>query len=90
MTAKQIANIIEHEVPVTKHSFEILLNTDEKVIGIFVMADDYEVLKQKNIWRIVKNPDIGTWNDKRDLTLAEPVNGGLIVSITPSKGPHGI
>jgi hypothetical protein len=81
MNAIEIADFIENEHPITYNSLEIKLNTGDIDVGIFVQHSDYSTLKEENIWRFVKNPNIGKWKETHDEGFTELINGNLIVNI---------
>jgi len=82
LKAEEIANRIEIYHRVTNNSYKIGLNTNESVVGYFVQANDYEELKAKNIWRVVKIPNILKWKATSNPEHSELLNGDLIVSIS--------
>jgi hypothetical protein len=81
MTKEKIIAIIEQEHPITYNGIKVELNTNDSVIGMFVRADDYKELKEKNVWRFVRKPDIQQWNSSKNLDLTELINGNLIIDI---------
>jgi hypothetical protein len=45
------------------------------VKGVFVEANDYTELKQKNLWRIVTQANATTWQKDQDINLTRIFNG---------------
>ena len=82
MNKEDIAYIIEVKHPLTNYSLKVDLNTDEFLVGIFVMTKDYDELKERNQWRFVINQKLRKWEQSNDHKLTEIIDGKYIDSIT--------
>jgi hypothetical protein len=47
----------------------------DTILGQLVQAEDYNDLKSKNLWRIVREKDWSEWNKSRNIELAKIFNG---------------
>jgi len=82
MKSENIANLIEQWFYSADRLFKIDLTTNSYVIGAFIKADDYDELKSKNIWRVIKSSDLIKWKSSHNLELTELINGDLINDIS--------
>lgn len=82
MTADRIASLVEQWLYIPDKTFKVDLNTNEYVIATFIKAYDYEELKAKNVWRIIKSAELIKWRSTGNLELSELINGALIKDIT--------
>lgn len=68
MTSEMIEKFIDNkdmrDKPVNIHFKE-----RSTVVGVFVKGNDYEELKSKNFWRIVKPESANQWAQTKDLNL---------------------
>jgi len=81
MESKVIAEVVELYADFDK-SFKIDLVSDEYIIGSFTRADDYEELKSKDMWRVIKDANFIKWRSTQNLELTELLNGALIKNIS--------
>ena len=47
----------------------------DAIMGFIVKGSDYNDLKSKNFWRVVKEKDIEAWNRSKNVELAKIFNG---------------
>ncbi len=55
------------------------------IVGLFVMSNDYDDLKTKNLWRIVAEPNIPSWQTTSNGSLTRIFNGVEMSKISKLK-----
>ena len=56
-------------------TIEIRFKTRQPVRGMFIKTADYTELSRKNLWRIVNERNLESFNKTKDLNLARIFNG---------------
>lgn len=73
MTKEQIENFLAKKTDSDK--VQISFKSRNNVTGIFVHANDYDHLKSKNLWRIVREHNIEEYASTNDINYARIFNG---------------
>jgi hypothetical protein len=74
MTHEQIEEIVQKKQKGTL-TFNIRFKTRNPIKGMFIKTADYAELSRKNLWRIVSESNISSYNSSRDENLARIFNG---------------
>jgi hypothetical protein len=54
---------------------QISFKTRRSVKGLFIRTNDYDDLRRKNLWRIVSEQNINSYNQSHNADLARIFNG---------------
>ena len=74
MTTEQIEKYIESGKR-KQNAVCIHFKDRQSVTGVFVEAQDYLELKNKNLWRIVSRTKFNDWKHNKDINLSRIFNG---------------
>ncbi len=74
MTAEQIEKYID--LARRKHNPVFIHFKDRQPVeGVFIVGNDYDELKSKNLWRIVTETKYSQWKQNKDMNLSRIFNG---------------
>jgi hypothetical protein len=80
MTNSQIEKFLQQkhldQVPV-----RVSLKSRKSFVGMFIRANDYAELKEKNYWRIVWETNIDHYRESKDMNLVRIFNGVEITKL---------
>lgn len=81
MTSEQIEKFLEKA-----NNDGVLLNIHFKdrgtITGLFIRMDDYRELKSKNLWRVVREANLGEWKQTKNPNLNRIFNGMSFTRLT--------
>jgi hypothetical protein len=75
MRFDEIEKFMEKKAPVGTPPIKISFKTRSPVTGIFIKTADYHELSRKNLWRIVSESQLKSYNQSQDQNLARIFNG---------------
>lgn len=81
MTNEAIEKIVEKAQP-KGSKVKIDFRKRATLVGIFVKATDYEDLKVKNMWRVVVEPNVSSWNSTNNSSFTRIFNGTEISKLS--------
>lgn len=59
----------------------INFKTRKSIMGLFIKTDDYPELSRKNLWRIVSETHLESYNSSKDTNLARIFNGAEMTKL---------
>jgi hypothetical protein len=59
----------------------INFKTRKPIMGLFIRTDDYPELSRKNLWRIVSETHLESYNTSKDINLARIFNGAEMTKL---------
>jgi hypothetical protein len=67
------------------HQLKIDFKKRDTIYGWLVQSNDYNDLKSKNLWRIVRQKDMEEWSKTENVELAKIFNGSdfMKLSVVP-------
>lgn len=74
MTIERIEKVLEQTKPVNK-LVRISFKKRSPVQGVFIKTSDYTELSRKNLWRVVNEVNIGSYNQSNNESLARIFSG---------------
>ncbi|MBN8878327.1 MAG: short-chain dehydrogenase [Chitinophagaceae bacterium] len=74
MTYEEIERFMKNK---SKGDYPVRINfkTRKPIKGLFIKTDDYSELSRKNLWRIVSETYLESYNTSKDINLARIFNG---------------
>lgn len=74
MTIERIEKVLEQTKPVNT-LVRISFKKRSPVQGVFIKTSDYNELSRKNLWRVVNEVNVGSYNQSNNESLARIFNG---------------
>lgn len=59
----------------------IVFKTRKPIMGLFIKTPDYPELSRKNLWRIVSESYLDSYNTSKDINLARIFNGAEMTKL---------
>ena len=81
MTNDAIVKLIELKANVGK-ALNIHFKARATITGLFIKTNDYESLKSRNLWRVVRKDNMEEWKKSNDINLCRIFNGSEFTRIS--------
>ncbi len=80
MTYEEIEKFMKNK---SKGDYPVRINfkTRKSIMGLFIKTDDYPELSRKNLWRIVSETHLESYNTSKDINLARIFNGAEMTKL---------
>lgn len=75
MNIEEIEHFISKETAKAPQLMTITFKKRDSIQGFIVKGKDYDDLKSKNFWRIVKEKDMAAWEKSKNVDLAKIFSG---------------
>jgi hypothetical protein len=86
MNTDEIQKFLDNKAIPEGQLIKIDFKKRDAIVGKLVKANDYNDLKSKNFWRIVREKDLEEWQQSSNVDLARIFNGSdfLKLSVVPA------